>query len=86
MISRIVVNSACARSFTLFRMTAPIISVLLLASTLAVHAASEAGIIKGADQFEFVYHVKLPEITGEARIWLPVAKTDAWPSKGEMEP
>ena len=42
------------------------------------HAAGEPGIIKGADQFEFVYRVKLPEINGEARIWIPLAKTDAF--------
>ena len=54
------------------------IPVVFLASTLAVRAAGESGIIKGADQFEFVYHVKLPEITGEARVWIPLAKTDAF--------
>src|SRR5439155_2406310 len=54
------------------------IPVVFLASTLAVRAAGESGVIKGADQFEFVYHVKLPEITGEARVWIPLAKTDAF--------
>jgi transglutaminase-like putative cysteine protease len=54
--------------------------VIFLASALTVHAAGEAGIIKGADQFEFVYRVKLPEITGEARVWIPLAKTDAFQS------
>jgi hypothetical protein len=43
-----------------------------------MHAAGEPGIIKGADEFEFVYRVKLPEITGTARIWIPLAKTDAF--------
>src|ERR1041384_2732064 len=54
------------------------IAAVFLASALAVHAASEAGIIKGADQFEFVYRVKLPDITGQARVWIPLAKTDAF--------
>src|SRR5205823_12243635 len=51
---------------------------ILLASMLTASAAGEIGIIKGADQFEFVYRVKLPEITGEARVWIPLAKTDAF--------
>jgi len=54
------------------------IPTIFLASALTVRAASEAGIIKGADQFQFVYRVKLPDITGEARVWIPLAKTDAF--------
>jgi len=34
------------------------------------------GVINGADKFEFVYRVKLPEITGPARLWLPLATSD----------
>jgi transglutaminase-like putative cysteine protease len=52
--------------------------IIFLAGALAVHAAGEPGIIKGSDQFEFVYRVKLPEIKGEARVWIPLAKTDAF--------
>src|SRR3954465_11631017 len=48
----------------------------LLAGAFTIHVAAEPGIIKGADEFEFVYRVKLPEITGTARIWIPLAKTD----------
>ncbi len=62
-----------------------IISVVFLTSVLAAHAAGEPGIIKGADQFEFVYRVKLPEIKGEARVWLPLAKTDAFQTVTEEE-
>src|SRR5262245_63684688 len=51
---------------------------LFLAGVLAVHAAGEPGIIKGADEFDFVYRVKLPEITGAARVWIPLAKTDSF--------
>src|SRR6184192_4491814 len=64
-----------------------IVSVVFLASTLAARAAAagEAGIIKGSDQFEFVYRVKLPEIKGEARVWIPLAKTDAFQTVTEEE-
>jgi transglutaminase-like putative cysteine protease len=51
---------------------------LCLASALTVQAAGEPGIIKGADEFEFIYRVKLPQITSTARVWLPLAKTDAF--------
>src|SRR3954452_17672308 len=51
---------------------------LFLAGTLTIQAVGEAGIIKGADEFEFVYRVKLPGITGAARIWIPIAKTDSF--------
>jgi transglutaminase-like putative cysteine protease len=54
-----------------------IVTVILLTGVL-VNAAGEPGIIKGSDQFEFVYRVKLPEIKGEARVWIPLAKTDAF--------
>src|SRR4030095_2746103 len=55
-----------------------IISVALVAGVASVDAAREAGIIKRADEFEFVYRVKLPDITGAARVWIPLAKTDAF--------
>src|SRR5437016_12921744 len=55
-----------------------IVPVVFLASALVAHAAGEPGIIKGSDQFEFVYRVKLPEIKGEAHVWIPLAKTDAF--------
>src|SRR5512143_1944766 len=54
------------------------VSFFLLTGALNIHASGEPGIIKGADEFEFVYRVKLPEITGTARIWMPLAKTDAF--------
>jgi transglutaminase-like putative cysteine protease len=52
--------------------------VLLLFGILASPAATEPLIIKGSDEFEFVYRVKLPEIKGDARVWIPLAKTDAF--------
>lgn len=54
------------------------IPAVLIAGVVAAHTAEGPGIIKGADQFEFVYRVKLPEIKGEARIWMPLAKNDAF--------
>jgi len=51
---------------------------LVLAGALTISAADKAGIVKGSDEFEFVYRVKLPEIKGEARLWIPLAKTDAF--------
>jgi transglutaminase-like putative cysteine protease len=42
--------------------------------------ASEAhlGIIRNRDEFEFLYRATLPEITGTARMWLPLASTDSF--------
>ena len=36
------------------------------------------GVITGQDEFEFIYKVKLPEITDNARMWIPLAVTDAF--------
>jgi transglutaminase-like putative cysteine protease len=59
-------------------MRSVVVSIFCLLGALTIHAAGEPGIIKGADEFEFVYRVKLPEITSSARIWIPLAKTDAF--------
>lgn len=34
------------------------------------------GVINGSDAFEFVYRAKLPHITGDAQLWLPLATSD----------
>jgi len=34
------------------------------------------GVITGQDEFEFVYHATLPEITDDARMWVPRASTN----------
>ncbi len=34
------------------------------------------GVINGTDEFEFVYRFKLPAITNNARLWLPLATSD----------
>ncbi len=36
------------------------------------------GVITDRDEFEFLYRATLPEITGSARMWLPLATTDAF--------
>jgi transglutaminase-like putative cysteine protease len=56
---------------------------LVIALTASSWAAENPAIVKGTDQFEFVYRVKLPEIKGEARLWIPLAKTDAFQTVAE---
>jgi hypothetical protein len=34
------------------------------------------GVLQGKDEFTFRYTVELPELTDQARLWLPVAQTD----------
>jgi len=55
-----------------------VVPALFAAGVLTVHTAGAPAIIRGADQFEFIYRVKLPEITAAARIWIPLAKTDSF--------
>ena len=55
-----------------------ILAIFFLADAVATCAAGDPDIIKGTDQFEFVYRFKLPQIDGDARVWIPVAKTDAF--------
>jgi transglutaminase-like putative cysteine protease len=55
-----------------------VLPAFLLTIALPTRAGDDPGIVKGMDQFEFVYRVKLPEIKGDARVWLPLAKTDAF--------
>jgi transglutaminase-like putative cysteine protease len=60
-----------------------ILPQVLIALATSVWAAENRVIVKGTDQFEFVYRVKLPEIKGEARLWIPLAKTDAFQTVAE---
>jgi transglutaminase-like putative cysteine protease len=60
-----------------------ILTAVFVAVAPATRAADNPGIVKGTDQFEFVYRVKLPEIKGEARVWIPLAKTDAFQTVNE---
>ena len=61
-----------------------IITALVLGRILTA-LADQPGIIKGSDEFEFVYRVKLPEINGDARLWIPLAKTDAFQTVANEE-
>ncbi len=36
------------------------------------------GVVNGSDEFEFTYRVKLPEISGSARLWIPLASSDTF--------
>jgi transglutaminase-like putative cysteine protease len=55
-----------------------VVGSLVLVGAVTISAADKPGIVKGSDEFEFVYRVKLPEIKGDARLWIPLAKTDAF--------
>lgn len=35
------------------------------------------GVISGQDEFEFTYRVQLPDLAGPAKLWLPLAQSDA---------
>src|SRR5919198_386608 len=53
-------------------------SALVFAGAWWALTADKPGIVRGSDEFEFVYRVKLPGIKGEAQLWIPLAKTDAF--------
>ena len=36
------------------------------------------GVVTGRDEFEFLYRVKLPELTHNARMWIPIPTTDSF--------
>jgi transglutaminase-like putative cysteine protease len=38
------------------------------------------GVVEGSDSFEFYYQVVLPEIKGEAKMWIPIATSNAYQS------
>ena len=52
--------------------------VFALVGVLPVFGGDQPTIITGSDKFEFVYRVKLPSIDGKARLWMPLARTDAF--------
>ncbi|MEO5602219.1 MAG: transglutaminase domain-containing protein [Cyclobacteriaceae bacterium] len=41
-------------------------------------SAELLGVIEGEDQFEFRYQAELPEITNEAKMWIPIARSDSF--------
>lgn len=52
--------------------------ILGLTAVAALAAAGEQKIIRGEDRFEFTYRVTLPALEGEGRLWLPLARSDAF--------
>ncbi len=36
------------------------------------------GVVEGSDEFEFYYRIQLPEISGRAKLWLPIATSNAY--------
>jgi transglutaminase-like putative cysteine protease len=62
-----------------------IIAALVLGGALPAPAADRPGIVKGSDEFEFVYRVRLPVIKGNARLWIPLGKTDAFQTVTQKE-
>jgi hypothetical protein len=57
-------------------------AVLLGAGLWAVRAVNTASsfstVIRGADHFELIYRVKLPDLIGTGSLWLPLAKSDVF--------
>jgi len=43
-----------------------------------VKVPADPAVIRGMDQFEFTYRVRLPEIPAAGRLWLPLVKSDAF--------
>src|SRR6266571_8759924 len=62
-----------------------IVPALVFFGAMASPAADKPGIVKGSDEFELVYQVKLPEIKGEAALWIPLAKTDSFQTVTQEE-
>lgn len=54
-------------------------AVLIAGAVIALSSARSADeIVRGSDEFQFVYRAKLPPISEAGFIWLPLAKTSAW--------
>src|SRR2546423_1527215 len=62
-----------------------IITALVLGGILTALTAHQPRIIKGSAEFEFVYCVKLPGINGDARLWIPLAKTEPFQTVANEE-
>ncbi len=48
--------------------------------TVPVQQASNdlLGVVEGKDRFSFDYEVQLPELSGPAQMWVPIAQSDRW--------
>ncbi len=65
----------------LARLCKSVVVVVLVAGglfTLPAANAPEQEVVRGVDQFDFTYRVKLPAITQPGHLWLPLAKSDAF--------
>ena len=51
------------------------LGVAVVALTATAATPHDSGVVRGADQFEFTYRVKLPAIAGAGRLWVPLAKS-----------
>ncbi|MEM9159734.1 MAG: transglutaminase-like domain-containing protein [Verrucomicrobiota bacterium] len=52
------------------------IALFALVFTSATFNAIAKPIIKGEDNFEFIYQATIPQLTEDARLWLPLAQSD----------
>ncbi|MHC4218756.1 MAG: transglutaminase-like domain-containing protein [Planctomycetota bacterium] len=43
------------------------------------------GVVEGADRFDFLYQVKLPELTDHARMWIPLPESDSFQTIRTLE-
>lgn len=41
-------------------------------------STSLLGVVEGSDEFEFYYRIELPEISGNAKMWLPIATSNTF--------
>ncbi len=54
------------------------LQIVLVLASISAFAAEPATVVRGTDQFEFTYHVKLPALAKGAQLWMPLAKSDAF--------
>ena len=65
------------KSFPLI-LRAVVAVIAVTASYVSAAAPAAEEVIRGHDDFEFVYRAKLPQISDAGRLWLPLAKTSRW--------
>jgi transglutaminase-like putative cysteine protease len=63
----------------------PLLCALFLIAAWTSRAEDKPKGVTGLDEFEFVYRVKLPEIKGDAHLWIPLARTDAFQTVTQEE-
>ena len=59
-------------------------SLLLAVVAVTNTTAAPPEIIHGADHFHFIYRVTLPALDGPAKLWVPLASTDAFQTVTEQ--